>query len=125
MNLKTLQPTARAAAAALCLIGAVQAGAQVDSNLALSPLQSDDAAVERAFWDCDVQATQMSMPLSMGAQCAALTDELKRRRFGGDFAQLLAWWHANKDAEHARRAPTAHCDTECPAIDYDASLETP
>ena len=62
-----------------------------------------DAALERAFWDCDVLATHQALPLSLGAHCAMLGDELKARRFGGDFADMLAWWQEHKAAEHAAR----------------------
>jgi hypothetical protein len=72
-----------------------------DDNLVASGL--DDAALESAFWNCDVLATREMLPLSVGIDCVMLTDELKRRRFDGDFSRLLAWWQQHKAAEHAAR----------------------
>jgi hypothetical protein len=33
--------------------------------------------------------------------CSAVTEDLKRTKFGGDFAAMLSWWQQNKVAEHA------------------------
>jgi hypothetical protein len=68
-----------------------------------SPPIVDDAALENAFWACDVAATRDALPLSAGAQCAIVSDALKERRFEGDFERLLAWWRDNKAREHAAR----------------------
>ena len=32
--------------------------------------------------------------------CIAITDELKRTKFDGDFDRLVAWWNVNKVARH-------------------------
>lgn len=58
--------------------------------------------LERAFWWCDHAATTRGVDSEDNVACTAVYDELKQRRFGGDFDQLLAWWRANKPAEHRK-----------------------
>jgi len=82
------------AALCLCAAGLAHAGA---------PRPLSDEALEARFWDCDVLATQTVLSAAEGAQCVRWQDELKQRRFDGDFARLLAWWQANKAEQHARR----------------------
>jgi hypothetical protein len=57
--------------------------------------------LENAFWRCDRAATQQLVDAGTAALCGAITEELKAKRFEGDFDMLLAWWRENKDAEHA------------------------
>jgi hypothetical protein len=57
-------------------------------------------ALERAFWHCDHAATTGALHGSEAMACSVATEVFKARRFGGDFAALLAWWRANKDAQH-------------------------
>ena len=83
-----------------------------DDNPVASAL--DDAALESAFWTCDVLATRERLPLSVGVDCVMLTDELKRRRFGGDFSRLIAWWEEHKAIEHARRDDVAPDPLDAP-----------
>jgi hypothetical protein len=73
-----------------------------------------DAQLEDRFWSCDVLATTQVLPAHAAAQCAQWADELKQRRFGGDFDQLLAWWQARKPAEHARRLDTPRLTRRSP-----------
>lgn len=82
--------------AALCLAASGLAHAN-------PPPLSDDA-LEARFWACDVASTHTVLSAAEGAQCVRWQDELKQRRFGGDFGRLLAWWQANKAEQHARRA---------------------
>ncbi len=65
------------------------------------PALSDDA-LEARFWACDVASTHTVLSAAEGAQCVRWQDELKQRRFGGDFARLLDWWRAHKAEQHAR-----------------------
>jgi hypothetical protein len=81
--------------AALCLFAAGLAPAGTPPALA-------DEALEARFWACDVLATQTVLSSDEGAQCVRWQDELKQRRFGGDFGRLLAWWQAHKADQHAR-----------------------
>jgi hypothetical protein len=64
-----------------------------------------DEALEARFWACDVASTHTVLSAAEGAQCVRWQDELKQRRFGGDFERLLAWWRTHKAEQHARRLP--------------------
>lgn len=66
-----------------------------------------DEALEARFWACDVASTHTVLSAAEGAQCVRWQDELKARRFDGDFERLLVWWRANKAEQHARRLPPA------------------
>jgi len=73
----------------------------------------DDAAIEDAFWHCDVRATQVALDVGEGVLCERLGEAWKQRRFGGDFTRMLAWWQERKASEHARRGngPAAELET--------------
>jgi hypothetical protein len=58
------------------------------------------AALEKAFWTCDHAGTVHGVHATPIAFCAAVTDELKNSKFGGDFLQLVEWWRLNKIEEH-------------------------
>ena len=62
------------------------------------------ADLEETFWTCDYTATTVGMGATPVDLCSAVYDELKARKFNGDFEQLLYWWRQNKPAEHARQA---------------------
>lgn len=68
-------------------------------------LALSDDALEARFWACDVASTHTELSAAEGAQCVRWQDELKQRRFGGDFNRLLDWWRAHKAEQHARRLP--------------------
>lgn len=74
----------------------------------------DDARVEHAFWQCDVQSMQVVLEPGEGILCERLTDALKQRRFGGDFKRFLAWWQERKAIEHARRGDAPGMEPEVP-----------
>ncbi|HVK33945.1 MAG TPA: hypothetical protein VM845_15770 [Burkholderiaceae bacterium] len=95
-GLKTLH----ACIATLCIAGSGLAHGNPVTTL------SDDA-LEARFWACDVASTHTVLSAAEGAQCVRWQDELKQRRFGGDFGRLLDWWRAHKAEQHARRLPTA------------------
>jgi hypothetical protein len=89
--------------AALCVATSIAAGAETKA-----PALSDEA-LEARFWACDVASTHTVLSAAEGAQCVRWQDELKQRRFGGDFGRLLAWWQEHKAEQHARRLPpTVH-----------------
>lgn len=67
--------------------------------------------LERAFWECDYAVTTTGVGLGEGALCANIHEELKQRKFAGDFSAMLTWWQEKKAAEHqaiARRLGPAH-----------------
>ena len=62
------------------------------------------ADLEKAFWMCDYAATTRGVHAIPASMCSAVTDELKTKKFGGDFEQMLGWWRQNKLAEHQKLA---------------------
>ncbi|MFT3819045.1 MAG: hypothetical protein QM750_15625 [Rubrivivax sp.] len=66
--------------------------------------------LERAFWICDWTTTTSVLDADAFTACAATADELKARKFDGDFDRMIDWWRENKAAAHARlqtRRPAA------------------
>ena len=58
--------------------------------------------LEETFWACDHAATVGMIDAAERAICAAVTDELRVGKFGGDFDRMLHWWQANKAVEHRK-----------------------
>lgn len=56
--------------------------------------------LEKAFWVCDYAGTNSVVDPDQAAACIAITDELKRTKFDGDFDRLVSWWRLNKVAQH-------------------------
>lgn len=56
--------------------------------------------LERAFWVCDHAATTRGVDGSSAITCGVITEDLKVRKFSGDFNAMLAWWRLNKATEH-------------------------
>ena len=54
--------------------------------------------LENAFWVCDYLATTQGATDT--STCAAVYEELKDRKFAGDFDALVSWWRQNKVAQH-------------------------
>jgi hypothetical protein len=65
-------------------------------ELAATPGMSE---LERAYWVCDYTASTRRVDMTTGIACVAISDELKARKFGGDFDALLAWWRLHKDTK--------------------------
>ncbi|MGH6622809.1 MAG: hypothetical protein ACREBN_02505, partial [Burkholderiaceae bacterium] len=63
-----------------------------------------DAALESVFWECDYTATIRMLEPDVAAVCSAINEELKVRKFEGDFEQMLDWWATHKTAEHRKVA---------------------
>jgi hypothetical protein len=61
-----------------------------------------DVELEDAFWVCDYAATGAIIDPDERALCAAITEQLRRERFGGDFERMLDWWRANRGLQHRR-----------------------
>ena len=90
-------------AAALCWT-CIGASAQEQTNAqrsievsARAPAFTD---LEKAFWLCDHAATTHGVDGGTAIACGAITQDLKARKFNGDFDLMLAWWKKNKAAEH-------------------------
>jgi len=75
--------------------------------------RATSSELERAFWQCDYTVTTSGMGLGEGAWCVEISEELKRRKFAGDFQAMLVWWQQNKAAEYrisatqGRESPSA------------------
>ncbi len=64
------------------------------------------AELEHAFWVCDYLATTRRASEVLIDICTDAYDELKERRFGGDFDALLLWWQQNRRVRHAELQET-------------------
>jgi hypothetical protein len=93
-----------AACLAACALGlgAVNAFSETGSLLQARVVALGAADLENAFWVCDYTATTRGMDATPAGLCSAVYDEIKARKFDGDFERLLGWWRQNKPAEHAR-----------------------
>jgi hypothetical protein len=59
------------------------------------------ADLEQAFWACDHAATVFGIiDFSTATACGVVTEDLRLRRFNGDFHAMLTWWKQNKSAQH-------------------------
>lgn len=93
-----------AALAALSIALAGNGWAQDDSPHSAARMQLASVSVvdlERSFWVCDYVATARGVTEDLIVQCVAVYDELKDRKFGGDFDRLWSWWQQHKAARHA------------------------
>ena len=54
--------------------------------------------LERVFWVCDHAAATDGVDGPTGVACANATEELKQRRFDGNFSAMVRWWQGNKAA---------------------------
>jgi len=68
------------------------------------PQNATDAVLESVFWECDYTATIRMLEPDVAAVCSRINEELKVRKFEGDFEQMLIWWTARKVAEHRKVA---------------------
>ena len=71
-----------------------------NGGFAAEPLPVAD--LEQGFWVCDYLATTHGMDATPVDLCSAITDELKTRKFGGDYEGLVGWWRQHKIVEHQR-----------------------
>ena len=58
--------------------------------------------LEELFWRCDYAATVEVVDADERALCAAVAEQLKVERFGGDFERMLNWWQVNKPIQHRK-----------------------
>jgi hypothetical protein len=102
-----LANVAASAAVFLALAGgagivSAQQAAPPQPTLAVQLAGVDVAALENAFWICEYVATTRGTGGSQTAACVAVYDELKARKFGGDFDRLVQWWQDNRVAAFER-----------------------
>jgi len=91
---------------------ALLAAAFVTQAIAFLPAHANDGSrqvtytrdgtseLEKAFWVCDHAGTNGTAGGDQAVMCIAITDELKRTKFDGDFDRLVAWWRLHKVARH-------------------------
>ena len=60
------------------------------------------ADLEQGFWACDYLGTTRGVHGAPMELCGAIYDELKARKFGNDYDQLVEWWRSNKVVEHGK-----------------------
>ena len=109
------RPFFRTLAACVIAVAATVTYAATDagSEAAPEPLAGATVAdLEKAFWACDYTATTRGVQATPVEICALATDELKRVKFGGSLADLLAWWQVNKAIEHRALADTLPAQRE-------------
>ena len=82
-------------------VGVAQTASQSGPTQVSTPHATN---LEEAFWVCDYLATTRGTSATSTETCAAIYDELKARKFDGDFDKLLAWWQANKGVAHQKLA---------------------
>jgi hypothetical protein len=77
-----------------------QEGTSAPQSMEAPVLDVSPADLERAFWICDHAATTRAIDTGSAIFCTGVTEDLKKRKFNGDFDALLAWWQQYKAAEH-------------------------
>jgi hypothetical protein len=86
----------------LCLSGNAQQPAPAPRTTAVVAPVRSLAEVEKVFWLCDHAASTYGVTDSGTATaCATTTEDLKMRKFNGDFNAMLAWWKEHKTGQHA------------------------
>ena len=71
-----------------------------DTDIGKLPLSD----IESAYWDCDYASTTGLMNGNDAAVCSLMFEELKNRKFNGDFSKFTYWWKLHKEQEHKKRA---------------------
>ena len=82
----------------------VDAGTPAEAALAATKGQYSAAKIaelEKVFWICDYIGTTRGIEGPHAVTCGANFEELKQKKFGGDFDALVQWWSVNKATEHA------------------------
>lgn len=95
--------TDRPSARPFAMAATLAAFAMSPAARAGEPATRHDAAIERAFWDCDARASREALALQDATECAQLTDTIRLRRFDGDFGRFVAWWREQRREAYARR----------------------
>lgn len=72
----------------------------IERQVATSASARLDERLEMAFWVCDYASTDRSFQPVDAMACSVVTEDLKRRRFNGDFEAMHAWWQRTRVAAH-------------------------
>ena len=74
-------------------LSAWRGGDRVRAHLERVPEQE----LERLFLRCSRESSERLMGLDEAALCSIGFEALKKRKFGGDFNAMLAWWRLHRD----------------------------
>ncbi len=91
----------------LCSIGASAQSTAKSPAAVEVHARANAADLEKAFWICDHAATNHGVDGGMAIACGVITEDLKMKKFNGDFDLMLAWWRQNKAAEHQALAASS------------------
>ncbi|HKO67888.1 MAG TPA: hypothetical protein VJU53_08795 [Burkholderiaceae bacterium] len=81
-------------------------GTPAEAAEALAATKGHDSAakiaeLEKGFWICDYISATRGIEGPRAVTCGANFEELKQKKFVGDFDALVEWWRVNKAAEYA------------------------
>ena len=78
--------------------GAVDLSTWRDSDQLRAHLeQVPERDLERLFLRCSRESSERFMGFGEAALCSIGFEALKKRKFGGDFNAMLAWWRLHRD----------------------------
>lgn len=63
----------------------------------------DLAVAVTLFWNCEVEYLRGQRAPQDMLICIEIADDIKQRKFSGDFAAYLEWWRENRDREYQQR----------------------
>ena len=66
------------------------------------------AQLKHVYLACDKASSSGLLAPRDAMHCSIVHEELKKRVFGGDFDQMLAWWKEEREAARDRAAPRAN-----------------
>ncbi len=79
-----------------------QNGALPDRSATIARMeQMPDACLKRMLFVCGEAANQRAMDTGSAYTCSMSYEALLHKSFGGNFAQLLAWWRGERAARSA------------------------
>lgn len=68
--------------------------------VAAMPVVVATEQLESAFWLCDYASTDRAFQPVDAMACSVVTEDLRKRRFGGDFDAMYTWWQGARLAAH-------------------------
>jgi hypothetical protein len=56
--------------------------------------------LEKAFWACEGGAKSGLVDMGSAADCSIVYEQVKERKFKGNFNTFMVWWKAEKVKQH-------------------------
>ncbi len=56
--------------------------------------------LEKAYWACEGGAKTGLLDMGSAADCSVVYEQVKERKFKGNFNTFMAWWKVEKDKKH-------------------------